>query len=473
MKFACEFLSDRVGYGPVAIDIAPGVGGVPEGVTAVLGPNGSGKSTLGKVLALGRYAFGNRLGFPAENLPLKMLSFNDIHSFTGVDVLCHTQRLESSSNDYVATVGEIFGDLTRDPRWLQLCDAMGLHGAVDKRINYLSSGELRKLLIVNALHARPYLLVLDNPYIGLDAPSRGELDAALQALPATGVNVVMLLCDPAEVPPYASAVLTMDACRITSLVTSEAEIDAIRRTPPAPGQPAPDIPDRNRPDRPHDIAFAIADGHLRYGDRAILDHIDWTVRSGERWALTGPNGSGKSLLLSMVVGDHPQAYANHITLFDRRRGTGESVWEIKDRISYVCPEEQLYFRSPDTVRAIVARGPRPWLDRFGRLSEEELTLADRWLAIMGLTPLADRTFDTLSSGQQRMVLLCRAFIRQPDLLILDEPLHGLDTDAKQRVRTVCDALSARNRSALIFVSHYTAEIPATVTARFDLADRHR
>ena len=104
------------------------------------------------------------------------------------------------------------------------------------------------------------------------------------------------------------------------------------------------------------IAFSIEDGHVRYGSRSVLEGINWTVRSGERWALTGPNGSGKSLLLSLVCADNPQAYANRITLFDRRRGSGESIWEIKDRIGYVCPEMQLYFKSSLPVDEIVAAG---------------------------------------------------------------------------------------------------------------------
>ena len=77
---------------------------------------------------------------------------------------------------------------------------------------------------------------------------------------------------------------------------------------------------------------------IRYGDRTILKELDWTVRRGEKWALSGENGAGKSTLLSLVCADNPQSYACDISLFGRKRGTGESIWEIKKHIGYVSPE---------------------------------------------------------------------------------------------------------------------------------------
>ena len=335
---------------------------------------------------------------------------------------------------------------------------------MDKRINYLSSGELRKLLVVNALRSRPDLLVLDNPYIGLDSASRLELDAALRSLPARGTSVVMLLCDPADIPAYAVAVLPMDGKTLLPLVTDRAAIDALRsQTLVCEEIDASQLPLRPEADGDdYEVAFSITDGHVSYGDRRIISGLDWTVRRGERWALTGPNGSGKSLLLSMICGDHPQAYANRITLFDRRRGSGESIWEIKDRIGYVCPEMQLYFRSPLPVVDVVAQGLRSALNRYARITDSERSEALAWLRLMAISHLKDQTFDRLSSGEQRMVLLARAFIRQPRLLILDEPLHGLDAPAKQRIRRLTDLLTGRNSTSLIFVSHYPHEIPSGV-----------
>ena len=275
----------------------------------------------------------------------------------------------------------------------------------------------------------------------------------------------MLLCDPADIPAYAVAVLPMAGRTLLPLVTDRAAIDALRSQAPACEEiDASQIPLRPEADGDdYEVAFSITDGHVSYGDRRIISGLDWTVRRGERWALTGPNGSGKSLLLSMICGDHPQAYANRITLFDRRRGSGESIWEIKDRIGYVCPEMQLYFRSPLPVVDVVAQGLRSALNRYARITDSERSEALAWLSLMAIDHLKDRTFDRLSSGEQRMVLLARAFIRQPRLLILDEPLHGLDAPAKQRIRRLTDLLTGRNSTSLIFVSHYPHEIPSGVS----------
>ena len=275
----------------------------------------------------------------------------------------------------------------------------------------------------------------------------------------------MLLCDPADIPAYAVAVLPMAGRTLLPLVTDRAAIDALRsQTPVCEEIDASQLPLRPEAEGDdYEVAFSITDGHVSYGDRRIISGLDWTVRRGERWALTGPNGSGKSLLLSMICGDHPQAYANRITLFDRRRGSGESIWEIKDRIGYVCPEMQLYFRSPLPVVDVVARGLRSALNRYARITDSERSEALARLRLMAISHLKDQTFDRLSSGEQRMVLLARAFIRQPRLLILDEPLHGLDAPAKQRIRRLTDLLTGRNSTSLIFVSHYPHEIPSGVS----------
>ena len=464
MKYAVKFAGPRLGYGSVVLE-NPEIQGIPEGVCAVLGPNGAGKTTLGLVLEKGRYAYGNRLEFPKPSMKVRMLTFTDIHSLTGIDVHRHDQRLEATENELVPTVAEIVGESANDPRRLQLCDAFGLHDVMDKRVNFLSSGELRKLLIINALMLSPDMLVLDNPYIGLDAASRSELDAAIRDIASQGVSVVLLLCDAIDIPDYAGSVIRIDNRRLTALITDRKEIDAIRsESTVAEDEDSLELPSHNAINQPpYDTAFSITDGHLRYGRRNILEGLDWTVRSGERWALTGPNGSGKSLLLSLVCADNPQAYANNITIFDRRRGSGESIWEIKDRIGYVNPEMQLYFRSPLPVEEIVAQGMRNSLTRFRKPSPEELDEARTWLRLLDIAHLADRQYSELSSGEQRLVLLAAAIIKQPPLLILDEPLHGLDSRRKERVRRIVDTLVTRNGSSLIFVTHYTLEIPSCVT----------
>ena len=165
----------------------------------------------------------------------------------------------------------------------------------------------------------------------------------------------------------------------------------------------------------------------------------------------------------MVCGDNPQAYANDIVIFDHKRGSGESIWDIKNNVGYVCPEIQLYFRSRLTVRGIVVEGMRPVLERYRLHTERECAIADAWLECLAISHLAERDFSALSSGEQRMVLLARAFSRQPALLVLDEPFQGLDPTAKERVRRVFDAIVEVRASSLIFVTHYPEELPSCVS----------
>lgn len=473
-SYIIEFLSPTLCFGQVKLSDADGLG-IPKGMTAVVGPNGSGKTTLGYVIERGRYGFGNRVRFAQDGMRVKMLAFTDIHSFTGVDVLRYDQRLESSENEYVPAVGDIFGDAMKSDLWRDMCSKLSLCGVEEKRINYLSSGELRKLLIINALLSSPDILVLDNAFIGLDAPSRVELRDALVSLRDRGVHVVLLLSDVSEIPDGTDAVLMLDGCRFRGLITGQdgirdyvasASIDAVGHDKDFDVS----LPDALEEIPPHDVAFSIKNGHAGYGGRDIFSGLCWEVLRGERWMLTGPNGSGKSLLLSMVCGDNPQAYANDIVIFDRKRGSGESIWDIKNNIGYVCPEMQLYFRSHLPVRGIVVDGMRPVLERYKPHRPEEDAAADAWLGCLGISELAERDFATLSSSEQKVVLLARAFARQPAMLVLDEPFQGLDSVMKERMRRVIDALVDKRGSSLIFVTHYPEELPSCVTRRMSLAD---
>lgn len=464
MEYSVRFCGDTLQYGPVRLRGVEGIG-IARGVTVVLGPNGAGKSTLGLVLEKGRHAFNNRMEFTRADCQIRMITFTDIHSLTGIDVIRHTQRLEATENEFVPTVAEVVArfdhspaDFDRLSRRFELADVM------EKKINYLSSGELRKLLLINVLLSRPGLLIIDNPYIGLDAQSRRQLDDSLSTLASEGLSIVMLLCDPIDIPSYADSVILLENLTFKAQINDPEGIRRLRQEtlPAVDSLTASDLPPRRRRYPDFTTAFSITDGHIRYGGRSIFEHLDWKVARGERWALTGPNGSGKTLLLSCVCGDHPQAYANNIVLFDRRRGTGESIWDIKDKIGYVTPEQQLYFRSVKPVEEIVVQGMRNMLERYNPVTAEELEDARRWLQLLDISHLADRQFSTLSSGEQRLVMLATALVKQPPLLILDEPLHGLDAARKERVRRIIDAMMQRDDSSLIFVTHYQREIPPCV-----------
>jgi molybdate transport system ATP-binding protein len=207
---------------------------------------------------------------------------------------------------------------------------------------------------------------------------------------------------------------------------------------------------------------------VRYGAKRILEDISWTVRTGERWAVLGPNGSGKTTLLSLVSGDHPQAYANDVRVFGRRRGTGESIWDVKRRIGLVSPELHLYFTEPLTAGRVAATGFTDTMAARPTTPAQEATV--RWLlGDFGLADVTDRPFARLSTGQQRLVLLVRALVKEPELLILDEPFQGLDHSTIEHARTWLDA-HLRPVQTLVMVTHHPEELPRSVTRVLQLRE---
>jgi molybdate transport system ATP-binding protein len=203
-------------------------------------------------------------------------------------------------------------------------------------------------------------------------------------------------------------------------------------------------------------------------DRVLYGGLSWTVRRGEHWALQGRNGSGKSTLLSLICADHPAAYACDISLFGRRRGTGESIWEIKKHIGFVSPEFHRAYKENRPAIDIVASGLHDSVGLYKRPRPDQVETCLFWMRVFGIEHLRDRMFLTLSSGEQRLCLLARAFVKDPALLILDEPLHGLDTYRRHLVRDVIDTFCRRPDKTLIMVSHYEEELPANITHRLVL-----
>ena len=203
---------------------------------------------------------------------------------------------------------------------------------------------------------------------------------------------------------------------------------------------------------------------IRYDDRTILKELDWIVRRGEKWALSGENGAGKSTLLSLVCADNPQSYACDISLFGRKRGTGE----IKKHIGYVSPEmHRAYLKNLPAIE-IVASGLHDSIGLYKRPQPEQMAICEWWMDIFGIADLKNKPFLQLSSGEQRLALLARAFVKDPELLILDEPLHGLDTYNRRRVKKVIEAFCQRKDKTMIMVTHYESELPDTITNRIFL-----
>jgi len=202
--------------------------------------------------------------------------------------------------------------------------------------------------------------------------------------------------------------------------------------------------------------------HVAYGDRVVLQDLNWTVQRGEHWAVVGPNGSGKTTLLGLITGENLQVYANEVSLFGKRRGEGESIWEIRRRIGVVSPELQLQYRRPVPVRDVVLSGFFDSIGLYRRPRPKQEAIADRWLEYLGMAEMAMRPFTRLSYGEKRLALIARAMVKSPELLILDEPCQGLDRSIREMVLALMESIGKRTSTGLIYITHHKEEmIPCT------------
>jgi molybdate transport system ATP-binding protein len=217
---------------------------------------------------------------------------------------------------------------------------------------------------------------------------------------------------------------------------------------------------------PSEVLVQMRDVRVRYGDKTVLEGLFWTMRRGERWCIRGPNGSGKSTLLALICGDHPQAYANDIRLFGEARGSGESIWDIKRRIGLLSTEFQIAYRRQASGLEVVVSGFHDSIGMYERSSPAEESSARALLEGLGLESLAERDFDALSGGQQRLLLLARAMVKAPELLVLDEPCQGLDPANRARILALIDRIG--DGAELIYVSHHRDELPRCLTHLLEL-----
>jgi len=357
-------------------------------------------------------------------------------------------------------------------RWqTHLYDLFQLDKLLDKYVILLSSGELRKLQLAKTLLANPAILILDNPFIGLDAQARELLRDLLESLVREQrITIYLILAKSDDIPMFIDNIIEIDEHGNPLPIMTRQEYLAahgpVRRPVLSEERRRAIVSLPEHQGLYHaDTVIEMHHVSISYGNRTILKNLDWTVRNGERWALAGQNGSGKSTLLSLVCADNPQSYACDIALFGHQRGTGETIWEIKRHIGYVSPEMHRSYQRAIPAVNVVASGLKDTVGLYVRPNEREKEQCRWWMNIFGIGHLADRTFTSLSSGEQRLALLARAFVKDPELLILDEPLHGLDLHNRQLARDVINAFCKRPGKTLIMVTHYEEELPECITHR--------
>lgn len=450
---------------------------------AIVGPNGGGKSLLVDVLT-GKHAllitqpkydfYPSKKTHAYENI--KYMTFRD--SYGEADSMYYYQmRWNQHDIDESPLVCELLEDAQKkaDNEHLapskemvqRIYDIFHLQPLMNKRIVTLSSGELRKFQLTKTLLSGPRVLIMDNPFIGLDALTRDQLKQLLHELSnLTGLLFILVISKSDEIPEFVTHVVEVSDREIHEKENRDAYLSrkqgiALQGLSQEKKSHLLSYPyDQNTIQQTNTPILDFRKVTIRYGERTILKDLDWEVKYGERWSLSGDNGSGKSTLLSLVCADNPQAYACDIRLFGNKRGTGESIWDIKKHIGYVSPEMHRAYLKDLPAIDIVASGLHDSVGLYVKPKPNQFSTCEFWMDIFGIRELKDKTFLILSSGEQRLVLLARAFVKDPELLILDEPLHGLDLNNRQLVKDIISTFADRKNKTIIMVTHYKDELPA-------------
>jgi molybdate transport system ATP-binding protein len=445
---------------------------------AVIGPNGAGKSTLMRALIGETPVVRGRIE-PASPAALRaqaaVVSFERQRGMLVRDEQADEHRHFSGDLDGGARVRDYVRPAASG--WTRHGlppGRLGIEPLLERRIRDLSNGEMRRFQIALALAAAPRLLILDEPFEGLDAPSRAELADLIGSLMNDERAVVLVTHRAQETPPQVTHLLGIRDGRV--VFQGRRENPAVRAGVEALYAPAgsgsPPLPlTRGGAAAPSDEPLIeLHDVTVRHKGVVLFEHLSWTVRPLEHWALCGPNGSGKTTLLRLIAGEHPQAYANRVRVFGRGRGEA-TLRELKAGIGAVSPELQVRYRKPLTVLDVVISGYYDSIGLYRHATALQARSARRWLESLGIEPLAGKPFPHLSQGEQRMVLLARAMIKPPRLLILDEPCQGLDRTNRRRILAVVDRIAAAGVTTILYVTHHADEMPTCITRRLDLPGR--
>lgn len=454
---------------------------------AIIGGNGSGKSTFLEAIAGKIFPTKGRITKPNYDeiaFVAKDYSFNRI---VQAATQYYQQRFNSQDAEISPTVREILQNQIKpigtvdeksvdlpplpytESELIEAANLLKISHLLERKIVTLSNGETRRTLITLSLLRKPKVLLLDNPFVGLDIESRATLHQVLNQVAVSGIQII-IVTTPKEIPSCITNIVQLKNGKIKNTSTQVSDFQTFIHNSSIKIDTdilavVKQIPAKN------DFKYALnmRNVTVNYKGVNVVDGVNWQVKRGEKWALMGPNGSGKSTILSLITGDNPQGYQNDYDLFDRKRGSGESIWDIKHRIGFVSPELHLYFTRQTEVWKAVASGLFDSAGLFKKLTDEERTITDNYLKLLNISHLSERKIYQLSTGEQRQVFLARALVKNPPLLLLDEPCQGLDYEHVVYFRDLVNELVLELNKTLIYVTHYEEEIPACVDKRLSLS----
>ena len=395
-----------------------------------------------------------------------------IRNKAGLQNFYYQQRFNSADVHDTITVGSYLQSIpaARKGPWSleKVAKLLRLNHLLDASLLMLSNGETRRLSLAAGLLRQPLLYLMDQPLTGLDQESRAAFGDFLAACIQANIHVLLTTTSseiPAQITHIAylkdSGALQIWERKQFDPQTTPVQVSSWDLAPILPTLAS--YPVYSGP------VVSLEEVSIRYGHTLILDRLNWNIQSGERWRLRGKNGSGKSTLISLLIGENPQAYSQNFSLFGKKRGSGESIWELKKPIGFVAPELSRYFPRNQSLRKVILSGFFDTLGLFKSVTPEQEALAHTWMEAFQLQDLAEKYFFELSLAQQRWALLARALIKKPQLLILDEASQGLDEQQRDLFRNTLQDLLTRIPTAVIYVSHYEEDVPPCVNLELALS----
>lgn len=461
---------------------------------AVIGPNGSGKSLFGDALrgrlplvhgdlqyhfkppaglsheeCIGHVSFEDRKANVHDTVvQSRWNSFEESGALTVREFLSYERVMEI--NPFEVSADSTKAKLAFERRFRRAISLLQVRPFLDRTLLSLSNGETQRVQLARALCLPLRLLILDEPFNGLDAATRHHFRIVLDRLMHTPLRVLLITARIEDVPERISHLLLVDRCQLVAAgprrrVLSRPKVRKMFKSASKSVFIGKIRAFENRKTNSHSTGeelVRLRNITVRYGAATILSSINWTVRSGESWALLGPNGSGKTTLLSLILGDNPQAYMNDVVVFGKQRGHGESIWDIKKSIGWVSPELHVHFNDSATCLEVVESGFHDSIGLFEPATPRQRAAARHWLKEFQLLQFANEPLFALSAGLQRMVLLARALVKNPRLLILDEPCQGLDAAHRDFFVREVDALLRSRSLTAIYVTHRPEEIPHSI-----------